>query len=131
MVHRKRSNIVAIELDATAIGIDQTGDHVKHGGLAGPIWAEQADCLFFDGTFWSEDELRELGASEKRAGEMAHLPIGGDGGSLAALGGLRTPRRIYIHLNNTNPVLREVSPERATVERAGWQIARDGMELTL
>jgi pyrroloquinoline quinone biosynthesis protein B len=93
--------------------------------------AERADCLFFDGTFWSEDELRELGASEKRAGEMAHLPIGGEGGSLAALGGLRTPRRIYIHLNNTNPVLREVSPERATVERAGWQIARDGMELTL
>ena len=93
--------------------------------------AERADCLFFDGTFWSEDELRELGASEKRAGEMAHLPIGGEGGSLAALGGLRTPRRIYIHLNNTNPVLREDSPERATVERAGWQIARDGMELTL
>jgi len=93
--------------------------------------AERADCLFFDGTFWSEDELRELGASEKRAGEMAHLPIGGEGGSLAALAGLRTPRRIYIHLNNTNPVLREDSPERAAVERAGWQIARDGMELTL
>jgi pyrroloquinoline quinone biosynthesis protein B len=93
--------------------------------------AERVDCLFFDGTFWSEDELRELGASEKRAGEMAHLPIGGESGSLAALGGLRTPLRIYIHLNNTNPVLREDSPERATVERAGWQIARDGMELTL
>jgi pyrroloquinoline quinone biosynthesis protein B len=92
---------------------------------------EGADCLFFDGTFWSEDELRELGASEKRAGDMAHLPIGGEGGSLAALAGLRTPRRIYIHLNNTNPVLRQDSPERATVERAGWQIARDGMELTL
>src|SRR5947208_3407793 len=82
--------------------------------------AERADCLFFDGTFWSEDELRELGASEKRAGDMAHLPIDGEGGSLATLGGLRTPRRIYIHLNNTNPVLREDSPERATVERAGW-----------
>jgi pyrroloquinoline quinone biosynthesis protein B len=93
--------------------------------------AERADCLFFDGTFWSEDELRELGASEKRASDMAHLPIGGPGGSLAALGGVGAARRMYIHLNNTNPVLREDSPERAAVERAGWEIARDGMEMVL
>jgi pyrroloquinoline quinone biosynthesis protein B len=93
--------------------------------------AERADCLFFDGTFWSEDELRELGASEKRASDMAHLPIGGPGGSLAALGGVGAARRMYIHLNNTNPVLREDSPERAAVERAGWEIARDGMEIVL
>jgi len=93
--------------------------------------AERADCLFFDGTFWSEDELRELGASEKRASDMAHLPIGGAGGSLAALGGARTSPRIYIHLNNTNPVLREDSPERSAVDGAGWQVARDGMEIAL
>ncbi len=93
--------------------------------------AERADCLFFDGTFWSEDELRELGASEKRASEMAHVPIGGAGGSLAALSGVRADRRIYIHLNNTNPVLRDDSPERAAVDRAGWQVARDGMEIAL
>jgi pyrroloquinoline quinone biosynthesis protein B len=93
--------------------------------------AERADCLFFDGTFWSEDELRELGASEKGASDMAHLPIGGPGGSLAALGGVGAARRMYIHLNNTNPVLREDSPERAAVERAGWEIARDGMEIVL
>ncbi|MFL5309859.1 MAG: MBL fold metallo-hydrolase, partial [Myxococcales bacterium] len=93
--------------------------------------AERADCLFFDGTFWSEDELRELGASEKRASDMAHLPIGGVGGSLAALAGVGAARRIYIHLNNTNPVLREDSSERAAVERAGWEVARDGMELAL
>jgi pyrroloquinoline quinone biosynthesis protein B len=92
---------------------------------------EQADCLFFDGTFWSEDELRELGASEKRASEMAHLPIGGESGSLQALKEVRAPRRLYIHLNNTNPVLRDDSAERAAVERAGWCIARDGMEITL
>ena len=93
--------------------------------------AERADCLFFDGTFWSEDELRELGASEKRASDMAHVPIGGEAGSLAALRAVRTPLRTYIHLNNTNPVLREDSPERAAVERAGWRIARDGMEIAL
>ncbi len=93
--------------------------------------ADGAGCLFFDGTFWSEDELRELGASEKRASDMAHLPIGGAGGSLAALGGARTSLRIYIHLNNTNPVLREDWPERAAVDGAGWQVARDGMEIEL
>jgi pyrroloquinoline quinone biosynthesis protein B len=93
--------------------------------------ATSADCLFFDGTFWSEDELVRLGASEKRASDMAHLPIGGEDGSLAALGRLRTPIRIYIHLNNTNPVLSEVSPEHGFARRAGWRIARDGMELAL
>ncbi len=93
--------------------------------------AEGAGCLLFDGTFWSEDELRELGASEKRASDMAHLPIGGAGGSLAALGGARTSPRIYIHLNNTNPVLRDDSAERAAVDGAGWQVARDGMEIEL
>ena len=95
------------------------------------VAAERADCLFFDGTFWSEDELREAGASEKRASDMAHLPIGGGGGSLAALAGVGTARRIYIHVNNTNPVLRDDSSERAEVERAGWEIARDGMEIAL
>lgn len=93
--------------------------------------AERADCVFFDGTFWSDDELRELGASEKRAADMAHVPIGGENGSLAGLRTVRTPLRTYIHLNNTNPVLREDSPERAAVERAGWRIARDGMEIAL
>jgi pyrroloquinoline quinone biosynthesis protein B len=92
--------------------------------------AEAADCLFFDGTFWSEDELREVG-SDKRARDLAHLPIGGEGGSLAALSPLRRPQRIYIHLNNTNPVLREDSAERVAVERAGFRIACDGMEIAL
>jgi pyrroloquinoline quinone biosynthesis protein B len=92
--------------------------------------AEAADCLFFDGTFWSEDELREVG-SDKRARDLAHLPIGGEGGSLAALSSVRRPQRIYIHLNNTNPVLREDSPERVAVERAGFRVACDGMEIAL
>jgi len=93
--------------------------------------AGHADCLFFDGTFWSEEELVELGASAKRASDMAHLPIGGEGGSLSALDRVNAPVRIYIHLNNTNPVLREDSAERAIARRAGWRIARDGMEIVL
>ena len=90
-----------------------------------------ADCVFFDGTFWSSDELPAQGLGEKRAEDMAHLPVGGPGGSLAGLGGLRAARRLYIHVNNTNPLLREDSLERKTVEAAGWEIARDGMEVTL
>jgi pyrroloquinoline quinone biosynthesis protein B len=90
-----------------------------------------ADCVFFDGTFWSSDELPGLGVGSKRAEDMAHLPVGGEAGSLAALRDLIARRRVYIHINNTNPLLREDSPERKTVEAAGWEVAWDGMELTL
>ena len=90
-----------------------------------------ADCVFFDGTFWSSDELRALGLGEKRAEDMAHLPVGGPAGSARQLAKLGAARKIYIHLNNTNPLLREDSPERASVTAAGWEIAYDGMEITL
>jgi pyrroloquinoline quinone biosynthesis protein B len=90
-----------------------------------------AACVFFDGTFWSSDELVALGLGSQRAEDMAHLPIGGPGGSLAALADQRPGRRFYIHVNNTNPILREDSPERAAVEAGGWTVAHDGMELEL
>ena len=92
---------------------------------------EGADCVFFDGTFWSADELPGLGLGTKRAEDMAHLPIGGPDGSLARLNGVTARRRIFIHLNNTNPLLRDDSPERAHVEAAGWEVARDGMEVRI
>lgn len=92
---------------------------------------EGADCVFFDGTFWSSDELPALGVGTKRAEDMAHVPVGGENGSLALLAGVGAPRRIYIHLNNTNPLLREDSPERARVEACGWEVAYDGMEIAL
>jgi pyrroloquinoline quinone biosynthesis protein B len=90
-----------------------------------------ADCVFFDGTFWSSDELPAQGLGTRRAEDMAHLPVGGPGGSLAALAALRGPRRIYIHLNNTNPLLRDGGLERARAEAAGWEIAEDGLEMAL
>jgi pyrroloquinoline quinone biosynthesis protein B len=90
-----------------------------------------ADCVFFDGTFWSSDELPAQGLGTKRAEDMAHLPMGGNAGSLATLRGLRAARRVYIHINNTNPVLREDSPERKEAVAAGWEIASDGMEVSL
>jgi pyrroloquinoline quinone biosynthesis protein B len=88
-----------------------------------------ADCVFFDGTFWSRDELPALGLGTKRAEDMAHVPIGGPDGSLASFDGLAARRRIFIHINNTNPLLRDDSPERARAEAAGWEVASDGMEV--
>lgn len=91
-----------------------------------------ADALLFDGTFWSEDELSAQGLGSARAHDMAHAPIGGGAGSLARLAHLAIPkRRIFTHVNNTNPILRADSPERACVERAGWEVAFDGTELSL
>jgi pyrroloquinoline quinone biosynthesis protein B len=90
-----------------------------------------ADALFFDGTFWSSDELPARGLGAKRAEDMAHVPVGGRGGSLGALADVRSGRRLYIHVNNTNPMLREDSPEHAAVVAAGWEVAWDGMEVRL
>jgi pyrroloquinoline quinone biosynthesis protein B len=92
---------------------------------------DSADCLFFDGTFWASDELIALGLGEKRAEQMAHLPVGGQGGSLQALAEVRARKRIYIHINNTNPLLRPGSPERKQAEAGRWEIACDGMEVNL
>lgn len=91
---------------------------------------ETADCLFFDGTFWSEDELVALGIGTKKARDMAHWPLAGSNGSLSVLA--KSPsRRIVIHINNTNPILRDDSPERRQTEQAGVEVAYDGMEIVL
>jgi pyrroloquinoline quinone biosynthesis protein B len=90
-----------------------------------------ADAILFDGTFWSDDELVARGLGRARAQDMAHVPVGGADGSLARLAAFTGARRVYTHINNTNPMLRADSAERAHVERAGWEIASDGMEITL
>jgi pyrroloquinoline quinone biosynthesis protein B len=92
-------------------------------------WFDDADVLFLDGTFWSSDELVARGLSRARAEDMAHLPIGGPRGSLAALAATRARRKIYTHLNNSNPILVEGSDEQRAVVAAGWEIAFDGMEV--
>jgi len=84
-----------------------------------------ADCVFFDGTFWSDDELIRLGLGTKRAADMAHVPV------VDSLSAFKTKRRIYIHINNTNPMLDRSSAERAEVAAQGWEIAHDGMEFSL
>ena len=92
---------------------------------------QRCDCLLLDGTFWSDDELITLGIAQKTAREIGHIPIDGPDGSLAKLAGLRDVRRIYIHINNTNPILIDDAPERRAVEGAGWEVAFDGMDLEL
>jgi pyrroloquinoline quinone biosynthesis protein B len=88
-------------------------------------------CLLVDGTCWRDDELIRLGLAGKTAREMGHLPIDGPDGSLARLALLPVERTIYIHINNTNPILLEDAPERRIVERHGMEVAVDGLELRM
>jgi pyrroloquinoline quinone biosynthesis protein B len=89
------------------------------------------DCFLFDGTCWSDDELVMVGLSQKTSLSMGHVPINGPDGSLVQLASLQRPRKIYTHLNNTNPLLIEEAPERRSVAEAGWEVAFDGMELEI
>lgn len=88
-----------------------------------------ASVVFFDGTLWRDDEMIRLGAGSKTGQRMGHMSVSGSAGSLAAFAGLEVGRKIYIHINNTNPMLLDDSPERAAVTAAGWEVAHDGMEV--
>jgi pyrroloquinoline quinone biosynthesis protein B len=89
------------------------------------------DLVLVDGTFWRDDELARLGISNRSARDMGHLPLSGPGGTLEALGELERPRKVLVHINNTNPILLEDSPERQEVLRAGVEVAYDGLEVEL
>ncbi len=90
----------------------------------------RADVILFDGTLFTDDEMIRTGTGTKTGRRMGHMPIDGEGGSLAALQGL-SARKIFVHINNTNPILVDGSPERRRVEAAGWEVAEDGMEIVL
>jgi len=90
---------------------------------------DEADLLLVDGTTWFDDEMVRLGLAGKTAHDMGHLHVGGPGGSLERLGGLRVGRTVYVHINNTNPMLLDDSDERAEVEKAGALVGYDGLEL--
>ena len=92
--------------------------------------ASKCDCIFFDGSFWSDDEMARRGVGTRTSLAMGHVPIDGPDGSLARLSHLRA-RKVYTHVNNTNPILDEKSPERRAIEKAGWDVAEDGMDFTL
>jgi pyrroloquinoline quinone biosynthesis protein B len=90
----------------------------------------RADVVLFDGTLFVDDEMIRVGTGQKTGRRMGHMPIDGEGGSLRALDAL-SARRIFIHINNTNPILIDGSAQRQKVEAAGWQVAEDGMEIVL
>ena len=103
------------------------------GGLGPKLLSrlDQVDLLLFDGTFWTEDELIRLDISTRPASSMGHVPISSPEGSLAVLSQLSCGQRVYTHINNTNPMLVESSPERAAVEAAGMIVGMDGMHFEL
>jgi pyrroloquinoline quinone biosynthesis protein B len=94
-------------------------------------WLDACDVLLFDGTFWTEDELCRVRGGGKPASAMGHLPLSGPCGSITALRDIKCARKIFFHINNTNPILDESSEAYAEVREAGWEVARDGMEIVV
>lgn len=90
-----------------------------------------ADLLLFDGTVWNDDEMARTGTGTKTGARMGHIAMSGPEGSIARLSDMGQMRRVFTHINNTNPVLQPGSPERATLEAAGWTLAQDGMVIAL
>ncbi len=92
---------------------------------------ESADVILFDGTFWSDDELIQVRHAGPSARDIGHVPVFGPGGSLEMLAKLKCGRKIYVHVNNTNPMLDEAGPEYRQLREAGCEIAEDGWEFEL
>jgi pyrroloquinoline quinone biosynthesis protein B len=91
----------------------------------------ESDLVLVDGTFWHDDDLTQMGISDRTARDMGHTPLAGPGGTLDVLAGLERPRKVLVHINNTNPILFEDSAERDEVVRAGVEVAYDGLEIEL
>ncbi|MCP3661729.1 MAG: pyrroloquinoline quinone biosynthesis protein PqqB [Gammaproteobacteria bacterium] len=94
-------------------------------------YMEDADCLLVDGTLWTNSEMIQAGISDKLGSEMGHLDQSGQGGIIEILSRLEKPRKILIHINNTNPILDEDSPERKALTEAGIEVSCDGMAIEL
>jgi pyrroloquinoline quinone biosynthesis protein B len=90
-----------------------------------------ADVVLFDGTLWADDEMLRAGVGNKTGLRMGHMSVSGTNGTIAAFQTIEVRRKVLLHINNSNPILLDDSPERATVEAAGWEVAYDGMEIRL
>ena len=139
---------VALFLEGETLNLEEVGEQtvgllLEHGttraayvpGCAAiPDWLLDrlgaVDLLLFDGTVWNNDDMQRTGTGEKTGARMGHVPLNGELGSLARLDG-QQGRKVFIHINNTNPILQPDAPERAQVLARGWEIAFDGMEITL
>ena len=107
-----------------APGLGEIEPHVE-------VAMREADCVMVDGTFWTDEEMIDLGISKKRAREIGHLPQSGAGGMMEWLDRFGKPRKILIHINNTNPILNDDAPERAELAARGIQVAFDGMDIRI
>ncbi|WP_416310261.1 pyrroloquinoline quinone biosynthesis protein PqqB [Pseudomonas sp. W03] len=94
-------------------------------------WMRRADCLLVDGTLWRDDEMRVCEVGDKLGSEMGHLAQSGPGGMIEVLDGIDGPRKVLIHVNNTNPILDIASPERAELDAHSIEVAFDGMNIYL
>lgn len=92
---------------------------------------DSSDLVFFDGTLWTDDEMIRDGVGVKTGLRMGHMSVSGEDGTLASFSGVRTARKVFIHINTTNPILIADTVERKIVEGAGWEVAYDGMEIEL
>lgn len=90
-----------------------------------------SDCVMIDGTLWTDDEMQQTGVGTKTGREMGHLYISGEGGSLSYLNQLSAPKKVLIHINNTNPILNENSSQFAELKANGVEVAYDGMQIEL
>jgi pyrroloquinoline quinone biosynthesis protein B len=90
-----------------------------------------SDMLLFDGTLFSDDEMMRSGTGQKTGRRMGHVPVSGEGGSIKALETVDAKKRYFVHMNNTNPLLIDASPERQLAEAAGWIVSHDGLEIEL
>jgi pyrroloquinoline quinone biosynthesis protein B len=115
-----------------AAGDDRSAFYIPACARIDPALRERLDraaCLLFDGTVYTDDEMIAAGVGQKTGARMGHLAMTGEAGSIEGLAGVKIGRRIFVHINNTNPVLDEGSAEHATVRAAGWEVAHDGMEI--
>lgn len=92
---------------------------------------QSSDCVMIDGTLWTDDEMQQTGVGTKTGREMGHLYISGEGGSMSYLNQLSTPKKVLIHINNTNPILNEDSSQFAELKANGVEVAYDGMQIEL
>ena len=92
---------------------------------------QSSDCVMIDGTLWTDDEMQQTGVGTKTGREMGHIYISGEGGSLSYLNQLNTPKKVLIHINNTNPILNENSSQFAELKANGVEVAYDGMQIEL
>lgn len=115
----------------------RTGQNVFYAPGLGVVephvldYMRNADCILMDGTVWTDDEMSREGISDKRATEMGHINQSEEGGTISILSEIDKPRKILIHINNTNPILNDNSPERKVLNDAGIELAYDGMDIEL